>query len=420
MAERQYIGARYVPVFADPVEWDNVRQYEALTIVTHLGNSFTSRKPVPAGVDIANGEYWVNTGNYNAQVATYQKQVINLAATVENLPKDNKTLTVSKNGGQFATITDAYNFAKSKATQYDRYTILVYPGTYAEAIDFIGNPGVDIVGVNRETCIMEVTADAPNACIYTGSNMNVSNMTFINHGTGYAVHLEAQADASANGNFRAVNCTFRADKHAGVGAGFGPNFGGEFTLCKFVTASNLYAALYCHNHPKLSMESALRCFNCTFENGAGGDSIIIENAHKIYNPELAIQSTLYLMFRSCTSRFNKLRFNNGTTYGYIPNNNDGEIALIGCCGNTLVGLNNDEGQVKLGGYATQYNGTITVPVSTAWAKKYNWTVGQLIINSVDQKSTATVTVDDSGYMMIKHTSGATENPVNFRIDGVAK
>ena len=29
MAERQYIGARYVPVFADPVEWDNVRQYEA-------------------------------------------------------------------------------------------------------------------------------------------------------------------------------------------------------------------------------------------------------------------------------------------------------------------------------------------------------------------------------------------------------
>lgn len=85
MAERQYIGARYVPVFADPVEWDNVRQYEALTIVTHLGNSFTSRKPVPAGVDITNGEYWVNTGNYNEQVEVYRQQVEAVNADVEKL-----------------------------------------------------------------------------------------------------------------------------------------------------------------------------------------------------------------------------------------------------------------------------------------------------------------------------------------------
>ena len=48
MANRQYIGARYVPKFADPVEWNSALSYEALTIVTHLGNSFTSKKPVPA------------------------------------------------------------------------------------------------------------------------------------------------------------------------------------------------------------------------------------------------------------------------------------------------------------------------------------------------------------------------------------
>ena len=75
MANRQYVGARYVPKFATPVEWNNTLSYEALTIVTHLGNSFTSKKPVPAGVDIGNTEYWVNTGNYNEQVATYQQQV---------------------------------------------------------------------------------------------------------------------------------------------------------------------------------------------------------------------------------------------------------------------------------------------------------------------------------------------------------
>lgn len=68
MATRQYIGARYVPAFANPVEWDNIRRYEALTIVTHNKNSYTSKKPVPPGIDISDTEYWVNTGNYNAQV----------------------------------------------------------------------------------------------------------------------------------------------------------------------------------------------------------------------------------------------------------------------------------------------------------------------------------------------------------------
>ena len=85
MANRQYIGARYVPKFADPVEWNKTLSYEALTIVTHLGNSFTSKKPVPAGIDIGNGEYWVNTGNYNEQVSMYAQQVATLQENVEDI-----------------------------------------------------------------------------------------------------------------------------------------------------------------------------------------------------------------------------------------------------------------------------------------------------------------------------------------------
>ena len=78
MPTRQYIGARYVPKFADPVKWSNSLSYEALTMVTHLGNTFTSKIPVPAGVDISDTKYWVNTGNYNAQVEQYRKEVANL------------------------------------------------------------------------------------------------------------------------------------------------------------------------------------------------------------------------------------------------------------------------------------------------------------------------------------------------------
>lgn len=73
-ANNVYVGNRYVPVFANPVSWDNIREYEPLTIVTYQGASYTSRKSVPAGIDISNTDYWVLTGNYNAQVEQYRQQ----------------------------------------------------------------------------------------------------------------------------------------------------------------------------------------------------------------------------------------------------------------------------------------------------------------------------------------------------------
>ena len=73
---RQYVGARYVPVFADPLEWSDQREYEPLTIVAYQGNSYTSVQSVPAGVDIGNAAYWAQTGNYNAQIEAYRREVL--------------------------------------------------------------------------------------------------------------------------------------------------------------------------------------------------------------------------------------------------------------------------------------------------------------------------------------------------------
>lgn len=85
MATRQYVGARYVPKFATPVEWSASRQYEALEIVTHMNASYTSKKPVPTGVDINNTEYWTITGNYNAQVEQYRQETEQVASQVDTL-----------------------------------------------------------------------------------------------------------------------------------------------------------------------------------------------------------------------------------------------------------------------------------------------------------------------------------------------
>ena len=73
---RQYVGARYVPMFADPLEWSDAIGYEPLTVVLHEGNSYTSRQSVPVGIDIDNATYWAESGNYNAQVEAYRQEVL--------------------------------------------------------------------------------------------------------------------------------------------------------------------------------------------------------------------------------------------------------------------------------------------------------------------------------------------------------
>lgn len=86
----QYVGARYVPKFADPIEWDIERGYESLTIVTYKGESYTSKCPVPPGIDIQNERYWALTGAYNAQVEEYKNQVKDLSQQVTGFASDNK------------------------------------------------------------------------------------------------------------------------------------------------------------------------------------------------------------------------------------------------------------------------------------------------------------------------------------------
>src|SRR5699024_3075552 len=77
-----YVGHRYVPKIMG--EWDKEETYEGLSIVTNEGTSYTSKKRVPVGVDILDEEYWVVTGNYNAQIENYRQDVRDLENYVNN------------------------------------------------------------------------------------------------------------------------------------------------------------------------------------------------------------------------------------------------------------------------------------------------------------------------------------------------
>lgn len=90
MSVREYVGARYVPIFLG--EWNNETKYEPLSVVLYQGASYTSRQYVPQGVAITNTAYWILSGNYNAQVEAYRQEVLAFDARIAAL--ENKLANV--------------------------------------------------------------------------------------------------------------------------------------------------------------------------------------------------------------------------------------------------------------------------------------------------------------------------------------
>lgn len=92
---RQYIGARYVPVFFNNPngswDWASGFQYEPMTIVQYGGNAFTSKQLVPASVGAPNENptYWANTGNYNGFISILEEEVATLRNTLAQIYPNN-------------------------------------------------------------------------------------------------------------------------------------------------------------------------------------------------------------------------------------------------------------------------------------------------------------------------------------------
>lgn len=124
---RRYVGARYVPQFADPIKWDINRSYEALTIVDYGDNRYTSKMPVPVGVDIGNTVYWVLTGasnekldhyiveaeGYREEVGEYQKAVDEYKEAVDDYHDE-----VGKYHDEVVNLTEVVNVNNTLVGEY--------------------------------------------------------------------------------------------------------------------------------------------------------------------------------------------------------------------------------------------------------------------------------------------------------------
>ena len=114
MAVTQYIGSRYVPLFSDPIEWSKENTYEALTIVLHEGNSYTSKQAVPKGIELDNEEYWAETGNYNAQVEQYRREAMAARDAADAAQTDIDTLLPKADFSASNTVKDYVDSAYDK------------------------------------------------------------------------------------------------------------------------------------------------------------------------------------------------------------------------------------------------------------------------------------------------------------------
>lgn len=144
----QYVGARYVPTIGrlgeDTWQWDGgIAPYEPLTIVQWEGDSYTSRKDVPIGVNILNEEYWANTGNFNGQLAQVYRRLRNLEESTNYQPQID-ALSDALDSEEEARISadetlqgniDAEELARIDAVSDEEEARIAADGTLQENID---------------------------------------------------------------------------------------------------------------------------------------------------------------------------------------------------------------------------------------------------------------------------------------------
>ena len=111
MTTTTFKGARYITKFADPIEWDATRAYEAIESVQYNGFTYISKQPVPVGVQIDNEAFWLLWADPNAQMEQLRQLVSQYADDVDTLENSVNSLN--------NTVSDLGNTVDGIDTQVD-------------------------------------------------------------------------------------------------------------------------------------------------------------------------------------------------------------------------------------------------------------------------------------------------------------
>lgn len=91
--------------------WDKTKEYENLSVVlANNGDSYTSKKNVPKGIELSNTEYWAISSRFNAQLETQKKRIDNFVALPDGSTTGDAELTdirVGADGKAYPNAGDA-------------------------------------------------------------------------------------------------------------------------------------------------------------------------------------------------------------------------------------------------------------------------------------------------------------------------
>lgn len=88
--------------------WDKTKEYENLSaVLASNGDSYTSKKNVPKGIELSNTEYWAISSRFNAQLETQKKRIDNIVALPDGSTTGDAELTDIRVGADGKTYPNA-------------------------------------------------------------------------------------------------------------------------------------------------------------------------------------------------------------------------------------------------------------------------------------------------------------------------
>ena len=109
--------------FADPLQWDITKQYEAYTIVFDYdsGYSYISKQPVPAGIGLNNPDFWCLVGPLIID-SWARTEILTILSFIANIYETGTTATAVRNPDDFVVVNGALYQVTSLINIGETYT----------------------------------------------------------------------------------------------------------------------------------------------------------------------------------------------------------------------------------------------------------------------------------------------------------